>query len=170
MAQTEKRLQITVKTRRFPEPRSQDLSSLPPLSSRRLASACEFGHQSLTLKHIKNKLQFSFNQSTTGHQTISLLFPTEVDSNLPQKMTPSDAFWRGLVTGMVIASIITFLLMGTSRHEQRAKKRGPEENDDNSFWQGNFEVKIIQLCWLWREIAHNNNLKDKNFHPPKFVK
>ena len=44
-------------------------------------------------------------------------------------MTLSEEFWLGLVYGMVIA-IIVLLLIETSGKEQRANKRGPEENDD----------------------------------------
>ena len=53
------------------------------------------------------------------------------------------------------------------QQEQRTKKRGSEENDDNSSWQGNFEVKSIQLCWLCREIAHNKKFRDTKCHPLK---
>ena len=57
-------------------------------------------------------------------------------NNLPQKMNPSREFWHGLVYGMVIAIIVILLLIETSPQEQRAKKRGPEENDDNCSWEG----------------------------------
>ena len=59
-------------------------------------------------------------------------------------MTPSDEFWLGLVCGVVIAIIIILLLIETSRKEQRACKRGPEENDDKFSWRGELEGKGIK--------------------------
>ena len=88
-----------------------------------------------TVSHVEtSETNYNF-PSTTAHQTISLLFPTEVDNfqKPSTKMTPSDGFWQGFVFRMVIASIMIFLLKRTSRQERQPKKRGPEENDDNSF-------------------------------------
>ena len=86
-------------------------------------------------------------------------------THVPQRMTSSQVFWHGLVYGMAIAIIIILLLIETRRQEQRAKKRGPEENDDYSSWEGNFEVKAIQLCSFCRKIAHISNFRDRDYYP-----
>ena len=66
-------------------------------------------------------------------------------------MSPSEEFCQGLVCGVLIGLFILLLETEISldrnnhQQEQRAKKRGPEENDDKFSWDGKFEVKSIQL-------------------------
>ena len=67
--------------------------------------------------------------------------------------------------GILLGLLILFLETETSRdrnnhQDQAAKKRGPEENDDYCSWEGKFEVKTMQLCFLRMEIAHNKNFRE----------
>ena len=60
-------------------------------------------------------------------------------------MTPFDAFWCGLVCGMMITIIAVYFLIETSLQVRKVKKKEPVENDDKSLWEGEFEVKWSQL-------------------------
>ena len=65
-------------------------------------------------------------------------------------MSLSEEF-LGLVCGILIGLFVLLLETEPSRdrdtqqQEQSAKKRGPEENDGKFSWEGEFEVKNIQL-------------------------
>ena len=58
-------------------------------------------------------------------------------------MTPFDGFWYVVVCGMMMVLIIMYLLRETSPQVRRVNKRGAEENDDMSSWEGEFEGKRI---------------------------
>lgn len=77
-------------------------------------------------------------------------------------MTPFDGFWCGFVCGTMMILIVMYLLMETSPQVRRVNKRGAEENDDKSSWEGEFEEKRIQLS---REIAQDKNFRDKKCRP-----
>ena len=89
----------------------------------------------------------------------------ELFSNLPQKMTPSQEFYQGLVCGILLGLFILWPETKKSRdrnnhQDQNGRKRGPEENDDYWSWKGKFEVKSMQLCSLCKEIAQIKNFRE----------
>ena len=80
-------------------------------------------------------------------------------------MTPFDGFCYGLVCSTMIVLIMMYLLMDTSPQVRRVNKRGAEENDDKSSWEGEFEGKRIQVGQLSREIAQDKNFGGKKCRP-----
>ena len=95
----------------------------------------------------------------------------ELFVNPLQIMTPSEKVWQVLARGILTRLFILWLLteirrdINDDRQERSAMKRGPEENYDDCSSKGNFEVKSIQLCRLFREIALTENFRDKSYHP-----
>ena len=67
-------------------------------------------------------------------------------------MTPSEGFSRSFVYVMVIVIIIIWALTKINlernnyQQEQRAKKREPVENYDDSFYEGEFKVFNCVNC------------------------
>ena len=90
-------------------------------------------------KPIKSCLKTNFSASELQRYRFNRAdeFYPLLYSHLPQKMSPSEEFCQGLVCGILIGLFILWLETETSpdrnnhQQEQRAKKRGPEENDDS---------------------------------------
>ena len=80
-------------------------------------------------------------------------------------MTLFDGFWYVFVCGTMMTLIIMYLLMETSPQVRRVNKRGAEENDDKSSWEGEFEWKRIQVGQLSTEITQDKNFRDKKCRP-----
>ena len=80
-------------------------------------------------------------------------------------MIPFDGFWYVFVCGTMMVLIMMYLLMETSPQVRRVNKRGAEENDDKSSWEGEFEGKRIQVGQLSTEIAQDKNFGDKKCRP-----
>ena len=85
-------------------------------------------------------------------------------------MTPCDGFWYLFVCGTMMVLIIMYFLMETSPQVRRVNKRGAEENDDKSSWEGEFEGKRIRVGQLSREIAQDKNFRDKKCRPQNLKK
>lgn len=85
-------------------------------------------------------------------------------------MTPCDGFWYVFVCGTMMVLIIMYFLMDTRPQVRRVNKRGAEENDDKSTWDGELEGKRIQVGQLSTEIAQDKNFRDKRCRPQNLRK
>ena len=76
----------------------------------------------------------------------------ELFVKLLQIMTPSEKFSQSVVCGILSRLFMLWLLtqmrQDRTNHQQgrSAMKRQPEENYDDCYSEGKFEVKSVQLC------------------------